>query len=126
MSDVRAKYKLRSIQLVVILSNQVKNITENNRIGGGNQLVTDISSLSYDVDKAVPVIHVHDLIRSILENLEIIMTHFIGEFSGFQILAPQQHIGIFLTLFAACAPRTQRGILHDEERPSDIRSDALF
>ena len=83
-----ALLKLCSIQLVVIFSNQVKNITENNRIGGGNQLVTDISSLGYDVDKVVPVIQVHDLIQSILENLEIIMTHFIGKLSGFQILAP--------------------------------------
>ena len=76
-------FELCSIQLIVILSNQVKNITENNRIGGGNQLVTDISNLGYDVDKVVPVIQVHYLIQSILENLEIIMTHLIGELSGF-------------------------------------------
>ena len=76
-------FELCSIQLIVILSNQVKNITENNRIGGSNQLVTDISSLGYDVDKVMPVIQVHYLIQSILENLEIIMTRLIGELSGF-------------------------------------------
>lgn len=73
----------RSQQLSLSLSIQVKNITENNRIGGSNQLVTDISSLGYDVDKVMPVIQVHYLIQSILENLEIIMTRLIGELSGF-------------------------------------------
>ena len=52
-----------------------------------DERVCIVSAIKY-VDKVVPVIQVHDLIQSILENLEIIMTHFIGKLSGFQILAP--------------------------------------
>ena len=87
--------QLRRIQFVVVFGDQVKDMTENDSIGRCNQLVADISGLCHDVNETVPVVKVHDLVQSVLENLEIIMTHLIGELSGFQILASQQHIGIF-------------------------------
>ena len=42
----------------------------------------------------MPVVKVHDLVQSVLENLEIFMPDFIRELSGLKIFASQKHVGV--------------------------------
>ena len=86
--------QLRRIQFVVVFGDQVKDITENDSVGRCNQLVADISGLCHDVNETVPVVKVHDLVQSVLENLEIFMPDFIRELSGLKIFASQKHVGV--------------------------------
>ena len=86
--------ELGCIQFVIVFYDQIQHITEDNSIRRRNQFFADIASLSDNIDKAVPVVQVHNLFQGRLEYLQVFVAHFIREFPCFKVFATKQHIRI--------------------------------